>query len=160
MIIGLVFIVSYDHIIDTRKVVGVFLLFIGVMKFFPKLQTYLKLFIEKQLRLYYVFIGLTHGISNMGGGPLSILMSTVYSEKVKIRANIAFIYLVLALFQLIILFIIEPSGLQHVSVNLMLTSLFIYLIANRYFSDKVDDKKYVFLINILILIYGVLALTK
>jgi uncharacterized membrane protein YfcA len=160
MIISLVFIVSYEHVLDINKVVGFFLIFISIVKFSPKLQIYLQFFIEKQLRLYYVFIGFVHGISNMGGGPLSVLMSTVYIEKIKIRANIAFIYLVLALFQLIILFIIEPSGLKYVSVVLMLTSLFVYLIANRYLSDKVDDKKYIFLINILILIYGILALTK
>ncbi len=97
MIISLVFIVSYEHVLDINKVVGFFLIFISIVKFSPKLQIYLQFFIEKQLKLYYVFIGFVHGISNMGGGPLSVLMSTVYIEKIKIRANIAFIYLVLDL---------------------------------------------------------------
>jgi hypothetical protein len=106
MTLSLIFVVSYDQVLDISKIVGFFLLFIGVVKFSPKLQTYLQSLVEKRLQLYYVLIGFVHGVSNMGGGPLSILMSTIYTDQVKIRANIAFVYLILALFQLIALFII------------------------------------------------------
>jgi len=157
MTFSLIFIVSYDYVIDIRKVVGFFLIFIGIVKFSSKLQTYLRLFLEKQLRLYYVLIGFIHGVSNMGGGPLSILMSTIYTDKAKIRANIAFIYFVLASFQLMILFIIDSTSLKYANFALMLFSLGAYLIANKYIADKVNDKKYIILINILILIYGILA---
>ena len=157
MTFSLIFIVSYDYVIDIRKVVGLFLIFIGIVKFSSKLQIYLQFFIEKQLRLYYVLIGFIHGVSNMGGGPLSILMSTVYTDKAKIRANIAFIYLVLASFQLMILFIIDSTSLKYANFALMLVSLGAYLIANKYIADKVNDKKYIILINILILTYGILA---
>ena len=157
MTFSLIFIVSYDYVIDIRKVVGLFLIFIGIVKFSSKLQIYLQFFIEKQLRLYYVLIGFIHGVSNMGGGPLSILMSTVYTDKAKIRANIAFIYLVLASFQLMILFIIDSTSLKYANFALMLVSLGAYLIANKYIADKVNDKKYMILINILILTYGILA---
>jgi hypothetical protein len=160
MIIGLVFVVSYDYVLDISKIVGFFLLLIGMVKFSPKLQAYLQFFVEKQLRLYYVFIGFVHGISNMGGGPLSILMSTVYTDKVKIRTNIAFIYLILALFQLIVLVVLDVSSSKYVSITLMLISLGVYLIINKYISHKIHDEKYILLINILILMYGVLAVLK
>jgi hypothetical protein len=157
MILSLVFVVSYDHVLDINKIVGSFLLFIGIVKFSPKLQAYLQIFVEKQLRPYYVFIGLVHGVSNMGGGPLSILMSTIYHSKAKIRANIAFTYLILALLQLIVLVVLDVNGLKYVNINLMLISLSMYLITNKYISHKVNDEKYTILINILILIYGILA---
>ena len=157
MTLSLIVIVSYDYVIDIRKVVGLFLIFIGIVKFSSKLQIYLQFFIEKQLRLYYVLIGFIHGVSNMGGGPLSILMSTVYTDKAKIRANIAFIYLILASFQLMILFIIDSTSLKYANFALMLVSLGAYLIANKYIADKVNDKKNIILINILILTYGILA---
>ena len=157
MTFSLIFIVSYDYVIDIRKVVGLFLIFIGIVKSSPKLQIYLQFFIEKQLRLYYVLIGFIHGVSNMGGGPLSILMSTLYTDKAKIRANIAFIYLILASFQLMILFIIDSTSLKYANFALMLVSLGAYLIANKYIADKVNDKKNIILINILILTYGILA---
>ena len=157
MILSLIFIVSYDYVIDIKKVVGFFLLLTGIINFVPKLQVYLKLFIRKQLRFYYVLIGFIHGISNMGGGPLSLLMSTMHRSKEKIRVNIAFTYLVLSVFQLIALFIIESTGLKYVSIKLMSVSLGVYLIVNKFISSKFSDGRYTILINTLILIYGIFA---
>jgi hypothetical protein len=160
MVISLAFVISFDNILDVNKIVGFFLLFIGVLKFSTRLQQYLLYLADKQLSLYYTFIGFVHGISNMGGGPLSILMSTVHKDKVKIRTNIAFIYLILAFFQLIVLFIIDASGLKYASITLILTSLFVYLIVSKYIADKVNDEKYVSLINLLIIAYGILSIVK
>lgn len=158
MILSLVFVVSYDQVLDISKIVGSFLLFIGIVRLSPKLQAYLQFFLVKKLKLYYMLIGFVHGFSNMGGGPLSILMSTLYNDKVKIRTNIAFIYLILVLFQLVVLAVLDLSGLKYVNINLMLISLSVYLITNKYISSKVDDEKYTIFINILVLIYGILAL--
>jgi len=157
MILSLIFIVTYDYVININKVVGFFLLLIGLINFFPNFQLYLQVIIKKQIQFYYVLIGIIHGISNMGGGPLSILMSTIYHDKVKIRANIAYIYSVLSAFQLIVLSIIEPTGLKYVSITLMAISLGVYIVINTYISQKINDKKYKILINILILTYGILA---
>ncbi len=132
MTLSLVLVVSYDNVLDISKIVGSFLLLIGMVKFSSKLQSFLRTLVETQLTSYYVLIGVVHGISNMGGGPLSILMSTIYDSKMKIRANIAFIYLVLASFQLIILYFIDKNSLKYASASLILISLAIYLITNKY----------------------------
>ncbi len=157
MTLSLVLVVSYDNVLDISKIVGSFLLLIGMVKFSSKLQSFLRTLVETQLTSYYVVIGVVHGISNMGGGPLSILMSTIYDSKMKIRANIAFIYLVLASFQLIILYFIDKNSLKYASASLILISLAIYLITNKYIANKINNEKYTISINILILLYGVLA---
>ncbi len=157
MTLSLVLVVSYDNVLDISKIVGSFLLLIGMVKFSSKLQSFLRTLVETQLTPYYVLIGVVHGISNMGGGPLSILMSTIYDSKMKIRANIAFIYLVLASFQLIILYFIDKNSLKYASASLILISLAIYLITNKYIANKINNEKYTISINILILLYGVLA---
>jgi len=56
-----------------------------------------------------------------------------------------------------ILFIIDSTSLKYANFALMLVSLGAYLIANKYIADKVNDKKNIILINILILTYGILA---
>ena len=160
MVFSLAFVVSFDNILDINKIVGFFLLFIGILKFSNRIQKYLLYFAEKKLSLYYTFIGFVHGVSNMGGGPLSILMSTIYRDKAKIRTNIAFIYLILALFQLIVLFILDASGLKYSTIALILTSLCVYLIVSKYIANKVNDEKYISLINILIVVYGILSIVK
>jgi hypothetical protein len=114
--------------------------------------------------MYYVVIGFVHGVSNMGGGPLSILMSTIYSKKEIIRANIAFIYLILAISQLIVLFIISDAsfnGNGNGNVILLIPiSLISYFFASKFISTQVNNKKYAFILNAMVLIYGILAVIK
>ena len=56
MTLSLIFVVSYDQVLDISKIVGFFLLFIGVVKFSPKLQTYLQSLVEKHFKTLYHFI--------------------------------------------------------------------------------------------------------
>ena len=158
MVLGLVLVVLCDYVIDIKKIVGFFLILTGLVNFFSKLQSYIKVFINKHAHKYYALIGLIHGLSNMGGGPLSILMSSIYDDKLKIRANIAFIYSVLAASQLIVLFFIEVSGLKYQTFVLMSISLFVFFVTDFLFSTRVNNQIYKVLINILILIYGILVL--
>jgi hypothetical protein len=105
-------------------------------------------------------IGAVHGVSNMGGGLLSIFMSNVYSTKERIRANIAFIYLILAMFQIFILYIISKNDFQNRTFILILVSLVTYLFVNKFISKKINNKRYLVLLNTIVLIYGLLAVIK
>jgi hypothetical protein len=96
----------------------------------------------------------------MGGGPLSILMSTIYSKKEIIRANVAFIYLILAIFQLVVLSIISNTSLRSEVMLLIPISLALYIFTSKFISSKVNDKKYTFILNMMVLAYGVLAVIK
>ena len=49
MVFSLAFVVSFDNILDVNKIVGFFLLLVGIMKLSTKLQKYLQYFAEKQL---------------------------------------------------------------------------------------------------------------
>jgi len=110
--------------------------------------------------MYYIIIGVVHGVSNMGGGPLSILMSTIYSKKEIIRANVAFVYLILAIFQLVVLFIISNTSLKSEVMWLIPISLVSYIFTSKFISTKVNNQKYVLFLNIMILAYGILAVIK
>ena len=87
LVLGLALVVTYENGINLTRIVGVLLLLIGVIRFSGKLQALLGLMVKKHIQIYYVIIGVVHGISNMGGGPLSILMSTIYSKKEIIRSS-------------------------------------------------------------------------
>ena len=110
--------------------------------------------------MYYIMIGFVHGISNMGGGPLSILMSTIYSQKEIIRANVAFIYLILAMFQLVVLSIISYTSLRSEVMLLIPISLLSYIFTSKFVSKQVNNKKYAFILKLMVLAYGVLAVIK
>jgi len=160
LVLGLAFVIIYANNINITRMVGVLLLLIGVVRFSSKLQALLSLMVKKHIQIYYIMIGIVHGVSNMGGGPLSILMSTIYSKKEIIRANVAFVYLILVIFQLAVLSILNNTSLGSEVMLLILISLASYIFTNKFISPKVNDKKYVFILNIIVLTYGVLAIIK
>jgi len=160
LILGLSFVVIYENGINITKIVGVLLLFIGIIRFSRKLQYLLSLMVKRHIQIYYVAIGFVHGISNMGGGPLSILMSTIYPKKEIIRANIAFIYLILAIFQLIVLSIINNIGFRSENMLLIAISLVSYVFISKFISIKIDNRSYAFILNVMVLAYGILAVIK
>jgi len=160
LVLSLALVVTYKNGINITRIVGVLLLLIGVIRFSSKLQALLGLMVKKHIQMYYIIIGVVHGVSNMGGGPLSILMSTIYSKKEIIRANVAFIYLILAIFQLIVLSIISNTSLRSEVIWLIPISLVSYIFTSKSISSKVNDKKYTFILNVMVLVYGVLAVIK
>jgi|TARA_B110000008_G_C16947278_1_gene554981 uncharacterized protein len=160
LVLGLALVIIYANNINITRLVGVFLLLIGVVRFSSRLQALLSLMVKKHIQIYYIMIGIVHGVSNMGGGPLSILMSTIYSKKEAIRANVAFVYLILAIFQLAVLSILNNTSLGSEAMLLILISLASYIFTNKFISPIVNDKKYVFIFNIIVLTYGVLAIIK
>jgi len=160
LVLGLAFVIIYANGINMTRIVGVLLLLIGVIRFSSKLQVLLSSIVKKHIQMYYIIIGVVHGVSNMGGGPLSILMSTIYSKKEIIRANVAFIYLILAMFQLVVLSIISNISLRSEVVWLIPISFVSYIFTSKFISSKVNDKKYTFILNVMVLIYGVLAVIK
>jgi len=160
LILGLVFVIIYENSINIIRVVGVLLLLIGAVRFSSKLQALLSSMVKKHIQMYYIIIGVVHGVSNMGGGPLSILMSTIYSKKEIIRANVAFIYLILAVFQLVVLSIISNTSLRSEVIWLIPISLASYIFTSKFISSKINDKKYTFILNMMVLAYGALAVIK
>ena len=160
LVLSLTLVLAYDSTLNITKIVGSMLLMIGSVKFSSKLQIFLRSIIKNHLQVYYIMIGAVHGVSNMGGGPLSIFMSNVYSTKERIRANIAFIYLILAMFQIFILYIISKNDFQNRAFILILVSSVTYLFVNKFISKKINNKRYLVLLNTIVLIYGLLAVIK
>jgi len=160
LVLSLALVVTYANGINITRIVGILLLLIGVIRFSSKLQALLGLMVKKHIQIYYIIIGVVHGISNMGGGPLSILMSTIYSKKEIIRANVAFIYLILAMFQLVVLSIISLTSLRSEVMLLIPITLASYVFTSKFISSEVNDKKYTFILNVMVLAYGALAVIK
>ena len=87
-------------------------------------------------------------------------MSTIYSKKEIIRANVAFIYLILAIFQLIVLSIIIITSVKSEVMWLIPISFVSYMVTSKFISSIVNDKKYTFILNVMIMTYGVLAVLR
>lgn len=158
LIVSLIIVIYYDAIIDMKKTVGMMLILVGLIRFSEYLQNILCFLIKKHIKLYYVMMGSVHGVSNMGGGPLSVLMSSLYSGKDIIRVNIAFVYLIFGLSQLVVLSVVSNHTFQINGVLLIAFSLVAYLFIGKLLASKIECSRYNSLISVFILVYGGISL--
>ena len=93
----------------------------------------------------------------MGGGPLSILMTAIHKDKYTIRANIAFVYMLFGISQLIILWIMKTETFQLNGIFLIAVSIVSYFYVGRILASIINENKYKLLITILILSYGIIS---
>jgi uncharacterized protein len=156
LVVCLVFVLLQGESFDISKIVGIALLLVGAIRCAPRLQEILKRIIDGNINAYYVLIGAIHGISNMGGGPLSVLMTTIHSKKNIIRANIAFVYLIFGIFQLLVVAVISPQNRDSSEVGFCIIAFVSYFVVGRFLARTIDDRRYQELITVVILMYGFL----
>jgi len=157
LVVSLVFIIYYGKIIGIKEVVGSMLLFTAIIKSSKTIQETLVNIIKSHVRLYYAFIGAVHGVSNMGGGPLSLLMTSLYRDKNTIKVNIAFVYLLFGLSQLAVLTLVGKHSFQEITMYNIVIALFVYFTISKLLMAKVDDRRYNSLITLIMFIYGAIS---
>ena len=163
MLLGL-FIVSAGYFNWNLKLtIGLILVFITAVRTFKRYHKYLANIFSSNIKLYMAFMGAIHGISNQGGGLLTLYFSTIYDNKLKIRSNIAFCYFTYGVFQLLYLLIFHFDSIAILGIILSAISILIFFtVGGKIFhhtSEQLFQKLISFAIVLfgLILIYGGLA---
>ena len=146
----------YDSI-NIKYIVGSILLLIGVSRSVKVMQAYLKAMITKNRLLYHIIMGLIHGVSNMGGGMLVVLVSTLHSDHRIILPNIAYTYLLFGAIQIVTLYFVIPEVLSMSSVLLAVASLLVYILSSKCFNNIISDSRFYRLTTFLIFTYGMLS---
>jgi hypothetical protein len=122
------------------------------------MQSWMTRFLQKRLKAYLMAMGFVHGLSNMGGGLLTILITSIYDEKETIRANIAYGYLVFALSQIVVLLLLHPAAFSVKSPFLALISFTMYSTVGSAIFLKTSRGVYQQMITAFILAYGVVLI--
>ncbi len=126
IILGLTLVLTSPFDFNIKIIVGFLLILTGVLRQLPKLQNVMKSLLREHMKLYLVIMGGNHGVSNMGGGLLTILSSTLIDNKKEIRVNIAYGYLVFALTQIIVLAIHSTHLFKWINVVFPIISVITY----------------------------------
>jgi len=158
--IGLIIILLSGDLVNVSKIVGIGLLIVASIRQSKVLNAYLSNNISSKTSIYLIFTGLIHGLSNMGGGPLSILMSSLHNSKRVIRVNIAYVYLFFGISQIIILTIFQLNVFEVNYLVFPVVAIMSYFFIGKPLSNYIDDNKYQSFITIMIFIYGFLALIE
>lgn len=105
LVVGLLFVLSTGAKFPVKPVVGGLMILTAFIRFFQGASQKLQLFASRFQKSALGVMGLIHGLSNMGGGLLTLLVNSLYSEKQSIRANVACGYLLMAGSQLFVLIV-------------------------------------------------------
>jgi uncharacterized protein len=158
LVFSLILVIKLDYIFDIKKIVGLFLVGIALLRLSAFSKAWAVILLEKYKKSSYVLIGLIHGLSNLGGALLSVVVSATHTDKQKINANIAFVYFNLALSQLVVLSIFESNDFSVsylVFVPVVLTN---HLILSRKVTDRIDNDTFKRFVNLVVLVFGVICL--
>ena len=158
--IGLIIILLSGDLVNVSKIVGIGLLIVASIRQSKVLNAYLSNNISSGTSIYLIFTGLIHGLSNMGGGPLSVLMSSLHNSKSVIRVNIAYVYLFFGISQIIILTIFQLKVFEVNYLVFPIVAIMSYFFIGKPLSNYIDDNKYQSFITIMVFIYGFLALIE
>lgn len=110
VLIGVVIVLLVNEKLDFGILVGVMLVITAFIRFFKVLENYLSRIIKKYGKVYQAVMGLLHGLTNMGGGPLALYSSSVHGgDKKTTRAGIAYGYFFMGIIQYGVLIFIHPD---------------------------------------------------
>ena len=160
LIIFLLIALKFKYLFDFKLLVALLLVFSSILilnkkKFSSFRKTFFKL-----KKIVLIGIGSVHGLTNMGGSFLAIY-STLVSENVKevARYYICYGYLIMGLFQYILVLSISYENLNFNKLYYLILALLIYFPTQKIFKN-IDDRKFSKYINIIALTYGLLILTN
>jgi len=154
MLLG-IFIVSSGFLDwNLKLVIGVILIFISLLKALKKYNDILLRKFSANLKAYMLFMGVIHGISNQGGGLLTLYFSTIYNSKLKIRSNIAFCYFTYGIFQLLFLLIFHFDPVVLIGILLSGISTLIYFTVGSKIFHHTSEQLFHKLISVAIILFG------
>ena len=141
IVLFLFFVTSAE--LNINPFVGCFLVIIALQRQFPSIDKQIKK-IMKFEPIYLAFMGLIHGITNLGGSLLTAIIFNKKLSKDKSRATIAICYLTFALFQIITLYFINDNfNINFINYGIYwLLGAGIFFIVDKQLFKKIDDQNY------------------
>lgn len=155
VLIGLLIVLAFEGNFNIKPAVGFLLLLSALFRLVKPLHVAMTEFVRKQTNGYLAVMGLVHGLSNMGGGLLTILANTLYSNKRTIRFAIAGGYLVFAIMQLILVLFYHGKELCWPMGLLPLVSLGVYFALGSRIFKVATEAVYQHLMTVIILFFGI-----
>jgi hypothetical protein len=132
--LGLTITLALGVRLHLRAFVGVVLLASVGLRVFGRRLAWWKELTTSASRPLLATIGLIHGMTNLGGGPLTALVASRFEDKQAVRANVAFGYLFMAAAQLLVLGVTRAVSVGAAQLYLPALAVAVYLaVGNRLF---------------------------
>ena len=151
--IGLIFTHSIKELINFKLLIGFLILFLLILKKFYKINK----ITEIKKKIILVFIGLFHGLTNLGGTLPSLFLSTINKNKDQIKKEIDYGYLFMAGIQYFFLIFFLDGKFNMNNVIFITVSLLGCLISSR-IDQYINSSRFLKLLNTIVFISAMIAI--
>ena len=161
IVIGL-WLTDYSSITPwTNKLVGGTLLLSAFVRFWPPSQRLIATLLDRHLPSYHLVMGVTHGLTNLGGGLLAVLASGTNNEKAAFRYMIAYYYLAFSSIQMLLLATsMGHFGMIINNISNAIVSGVVYLLVGNKIFKSINNQYYNFVLSFFIAAYGIAILLR
>lgn len=147
LLVGIFLATKFDLKFEIRIFVIGMLLFTFIVRSFSAFRNQLQYLIHKNIPLFLFFMGLVHGLSNMGGSILGPLASSLYQDKNKMLASVSLDYAVMASIQFLYLIFFQDMIIKsHHLVGVIIALLVRHFLGKKVFHFT-SERNYQLLFN-------------
>ena len=156
LFLSLLFIIKIE--INMNYIVGIFIVLVSIQNNVPYLKkNIIKLFNEKIL---LILTGLIHGLSNLGGSFLTVMIYSKNMSKNETRSTIVICYATFALIQLITIFLVANKYYFENIIIYCLISFIVVILSEKYLYNQIKPKFYNKSFELFLLIMGFFLILK
>lgn len=147
--------------INVTPVIGVLLIFVALKSISVFIEHKVQSIVKYE-RLYLMVMGMVHGISNLGGSLLTVIIYSKHYPKDKTRVTAAASYATVALCQLLTLLWVgsEFSVPYFDKISLMQVGTVMFLLTEEILYNQIDNEKYSKLFAVFLFVSGILLILK
>lgn len=166
LIYSIPFVVVFLMLVTTVKinislVIGVVLIFVALENFSAAIEKSLQSIIKYE-KIYLMAMGLIHGVSNLGGSLLTVIIYSKKYSKNKTRVTTAASYATFALCQLATLFVMDSEFTVSFAdkVSFIQVAVVMFLLTEEILYSGIDNAKYRKIFAVFLFASGILLMIK
>lgn len=160
VVVGLCAALQMERVFNLRLGVGFLLLMTAGIRNWPRLREAVRAQLVRFSKLSLVIVGLVHGLTNMGGGLLTLFVSTLFTDKAAMRSNVAFGYLLMAGCQLLVLLFLGGGHFQRSALLLPILAGAVYLVVGNRIFLAASEQGFQAILTVFIVIFGVMLISS
>jgi uncharacterized protein len=147
--------------VNIGLIMGIFLLLVAIKGFSKTIERALQSIVKYE-HTYLIITGLVHGISNLGGSLLTVMIYSKQQPKDTTRVTAAACYFTLALFQLLTLLVMNTEFTipYHTKAVLVQIGIITFLIIEEVLYTHIDNDKYNRIFSVFLFAAGLALIGK
>jgi uncharacterized protein len=154
MIVGLQLALTVLPKLHLHLIVGIILFLGASLRISGRLRQNLKTWLKRFEQIYLFLMGLVHGVSNLGGGLLTVYAGGLFERKESVRVHIALGYGIFAFTQLSVLFLVNKVRFGGEKLIFPVIAAAVFIVIGRWFFNLATPRVFYHGMTLLMLLFG------